>query len=205
MKNQQFHIIAIEREYASGGQEIGELAARKLGIPCYGREILQMAAGELGMSVDYLKELEEKSIGSFMYSMYVMASLTRGNVMSEESRLFFAESEIINRLTQTPAIVVGRCAAHSLSDRKDVLRVFVHADEGFRKERACKVYGIPEEYAADTLKRADKRRAGYYKANTGRDWRNSSNYHMMLDSGLLGVERCADILEVCLRKGGSGE
>ncbi len=203
MKNQQFHIIAIEREYASGGHEIGELAAKRLGIPCYGREILQMAAKELGMSVDYLKELEEKSIGSFMYSMYVMASLTKGNVMWGESKLCFAESEIINRLTQTPAVIVGRCAANSLSDREDVLRVFIHGDEEFRKERAHRVYGIPEESASDTLKRADKRRAGYYKANTGRDWRDSSNYHVILDSGLLGIEKCADILEVCLRKGGS--
>ena len=38
-------IITIEREYASGGREIGELIANRLGIPCYNREILKMASG----------------------------------------------------------------------------------------------------------------------------------------------------------------
>lgn len=196
-----FHIIAIEREYASGGQEIGEKAAQRLGIPCYGKEILEMAAREMNTDKGYLEELEEKAVGSFMYSMYIMANLTKGSGMSKESELFLTESEIIRRLTQTPAIIVGRCAAHSLNDRQDVLRVFVRAETEFRKNRARQRYGVPEGKAMEVLKRADRRRSGYYKANTGRDWKESGNYHLILDSGLLGTDRCADILEVCCRKG----
>ena len=42
-------IITIEREYASGGREIGELVAKALGVPFYNREILQMAAERSGV------------------------------------------------------------------------------------------------------------------------------------------------------------
>ena len=203
--NMKYHIIAIEREYASAGQEIGQRTAKRLGIPCYGREILAMAAKELGQPEHYLEDLEEKSTGSFMYSMYAMANLGKGDSISQgrslpwESRLFLTESKIIQKLTQTPAVVVGRCAAHSLREREDVLRVFIHADDAFRKKRAVDTYGIPAQKASEALKRADRRRSGYYRANTGKDWKNSQNYHIVLDSGLLGIERCADILETCIK------
>ena len=40
----RFNYIVIEREFASGGRDIGKLVANKLNIPCYGREILEKAA-----------------------------------------------------------------------------------------------------------------------------------------------------------------
>ena len=48
-------IITIEREYASGGREIGEMIAERLGIPCYNREILQMASERCNVSMEYLE------------------------------------------------------------------------------------------------------------------------------------------------------
>lgn len=193
----RYHVIAIEREFASGGQEIGQRTAERLGIPCYGREILKMAAEKMGRPEAYLEELEEKATGSFMYSMYCLAGLSKGESLSRESQLFLAEAEIIHRLTQTPAVIVGRCAAHPLKDREDVLRVFIHADDAFRKRRAGEIYGIPAQKEAEVIKRADRRRRSYYRTNTGKDWRDNGNYHIVLDSGLLGIERCVDILEAC--------
>lgn len=197
----KYHVIAIEREFASGGQEVGAHIAERLGIPCYGREILKMAAEKTGTSIDYLESIEEKATGSVLYSMYVIASLTnmsRGG-MSSESELFLAESDIIRRLTQTPAVIVGRCAVDSLKDRKDVLRVFIHADAETRKRRAVEHYRIDPGVVDTILKKADKRRAGFYKANTGNNWTDLNQYHLVLDSGQLGIDKCVDILEACYR------
>lgn len=43
--------ITIEREYGSGGNEIARRLAEKLGIPCYGREILELVANDQGLTV----------------------------------------------------------------------------------------------------------------------------------------------------------
>ena len=51
-------IITIEREYASGGREVGEMVAQKLGIPFYNREILQMASERCNVSPEYLETAE---------------------------------------------------------------------------------------------------------------------------------------------------
>lgn len=208
----RYRIIAIEREYASGGQEIGSKLAEKLGVPCYGREILELAAKEKRVKPEYLESIEEKATGSLLYSMHMLASMTAmakgnalasntlgSNTLSSEAELFLAESEIIRKLTQTPAVIVGRCAADSLKERKDVLRVFIRANEETRRCRAIEYYHIEPNQARAVLKRADRRRAAYYKANTGNSWSDSRNYHMVLDSGLLGIDICVNILEACCK------
>lgn len=70
-------IITIEREYASGGREIGEMIAERLGIPCYNREILQMASERCNVSMDYLETAEEAAPKSFLYTLMLTSSPTR--------------------------------------------------------------------------------------------------------------------------------
>ena len=60
--------------------------------------------------------------------------------------------------------------------------------------RAVEEYGIPQDQAASVLHRFDHRRSNFYHANTGRSWREREGYHMVLDSGLLGVELCSQLL-----------
>ena len=40
----EIKVITIGRHYCAGGSTIGKLVAEKLGIPCYDREIIDMAA-----------------------------------------------------------------------------------------------------------------------------------------------------------------
>ena len=55
----KFGIITIERQFASGGREIGKKLAEKLEIPCYGEEILKRAAELCHSTPEYLEHLEE--------------------------------------------------------------------------------------------------------------------------------------------------
>ena len=47
-------IICIGRQYGSGGREVGEKLARKLGIPCYDKLLIKKAALESGLSTDFI-------------------------------------------------------------------------------------------------------------------------------------------------------
>ena len=195
----KYNIIAIEREYASGGQEIGQKTAQALGIPCYGREILEMAAKRGGKSPDYLEQLEETATNSLLYSFYLMSRHSaQGSVMSNEDALYLAEWKIIEELAnQGPAVFVGRCASYVLGQRTDLLSVFVRSDFPHRIERAVKEYGIERGRAEWTLRRWDKRRASYYSTNTGLKWDDPRNYHLVLDSGKLGIDGCVSLLRSC--------
>ena len=81
-----------------------------------------------------------------------------------------------------------------LRERDDVLNVFIHAGRQERLRRAVEEYQVPESQAAAVLHRFDHRRSNFYHANTGLSWREREGYHMVLDSGLLGVEQCAALL-----------
>ncbi|MFQ9872151.1 MAG: AAA family ATPase [Oscillospiraceae bacterium] len=86
-----------------------------------------------------------------------------------------------------------------LKDRRDVLRVFIHAAPEFRAKRAQEEYGIPEREIAQTLRRFDRKRAGYYSFFSTQKWDDRSGYDLMLDSSKLGLESSAKLLAFLAR------
>ena len=199
----EYHIITIEREYASGGREIGKILAQKLGVPFYGNEILQMAAERTDTTPEYLEHLEETATNSLLYSLYMMASASSGGVggLSSADRLSLVEGEIIKEIAaQGDCVIVGRCAGWLLRERTDCFNVFIHSDPALRRKRAVECYGIDPKRADSVLRRFDKRRSNFYNANSNRSWKDITGYHMVLDSGRLGVSACADIIAEAVRQ-----
>ena len=197
-----YRYVTIEREYASGGAQVGRLVGQALGMPVYGREILEMAAQEGGTTPEYMEHLEETDTNSLLYSLVAMAKTTQGQLpqISQTDQLNLLESQIIQRLAQEgPCVLVGRCAGWVLRERQDGLQVFVHADRETRLRRAQEEYGVSPDKAPAVLHRYDHRRSNFYHANTGRSWSRREGYHLVLDSGLLGVELCARIVEGAVR------
>jgi len=195
--NTRYSVIAIEREYASGGTEIGGKLAEKLNLPLYGQEILQQAAERLNLPVKYLGEIEESIRGSLLFTLATFANVTSGNetdLLMLEQKLAFAESDIIRGLAMNPCIIIGRGAAALLSDKANTLRVFIHADYKNRVDRAVKVYGVDPKEAESALRRNDKRRANYFVATTDREWKDADIYHLFINSGILGIDQAVDLL-----------
>jgi len=191
-------IITIERQYASGGSEIGRLAAEKLGIKCYGHEILDIAAERIGMSREYLREIEESATSSMLYSMIMSpnASMRTTDMVPPADKLFIAETEVINEIADRgeSCIIIGRAAGHVLEEREDCLRVFIYSDKGARVRRAVNEYGISEKEAGSVLKRYDKRRANFYNMNCALGWEDREAYDLMLDSSKLGIDGCVAVI-----------
>ena len=151
----RYCIITIEREYASGGSQVGKLVGQALGIPVYGREILEIAAREGGTTPEYIEHLEETDTNSLLYSLLMMAKTAVGQPaqISGNDALNLLEARIIEEMARRGrCVIVGRCAGWILRDRRDVLNVFIHADEETRIKRAVEVYGVPEGQAAATLR-----------------------------------------------------
>lgn len=67
-----YNVITIEREYASGGREIGQLVAEKLGVPYYADEILHIAAKRIGLPPEYVERQDETAPNSLLYSLSIM-------------------------------------------------------------------------------------------------------------------------------------
>jgi cytidylate kinase len=187
MKNR---IITISREFGSGGRTIGKETAEQLGIPCYDRAIIERLAAESGFTEDYVQEQ-----GEYAPDGWLNALAGRGNGLTNQDQLWLLQRRIVLELAEKgPCVMVGRCADHILREETDCLTVFIHADMGARAERIVRVYGERPDAPEKRLRDKDKRRAAYYRFYTDMTWGNARNYHVSLDSGVLGVDRCVSIL-----------
>ena len=187
-------IIAIGREYGSGGREIGERLAKEFNIPFYDKELLAEAARESGISEEAFIENDEKHNRSFLYSLAI-GGYGSGNLPFNH-KLFLAQFDAIRALAnQGPCVIIGRCADYALEDNPNCLSVFIHADIKSRIERAVKYYDVPENNAEKVIIKTDKMRANYYNFYSDRKWGDANNYHLTIDSSFFGIDKTIEIIK----------
>ena len=186
-------IITISRQFGSGGRTIGKMLSEKLGIPCYDQEIIEKIAEESGFHKDFIAERSEYSAyGGWFASAFVPRDR---NGHSIESDLWSMQYKIITDLAKEgPCIIVGRCADYILKDDYELIKVFVYSDLKKRAERIVQQYGESDVEPEKRLIDKDKKRAAYYNFYTDTKWGDSKNYDICLNSGTIGLEKCADIL-----------
>ena len=188
MKNR---VITISREFGSGGRTIGKKVAEKLGIPCYDAEIILEMSKETGFAPDYVKEAGEYVPDRFLSAAFSNRIMGPTN----EDILWAHQYKVITELAEKgPCIIVGRCADYILQNKADCLKVFIHADMTFRAKRIVEVYGEREQSPEERLEDKDKRRAAYHRFYTNMKWGYAQNYHLTLDGGNLGIDKCVDII-----------
>ncbi len=190
-------IITISREFGSGGRSIGHAVAEKLGIPFYDKELVDQIALESGFAPKYIEEHGEHSPGNSLFSYAFAHHGVPGvmNGLSTADFLWNVQCSVILQLAeQGPCVIVGRNADYILKDRADCLHVYIHADMDFRADRIVRLYGESEKSPEARLQEKDKRRKVNYQHYTGRTWGMSQNYDISLNSSVLGVDNCADII-----------
>lgn len=194
----KYKTIAIERQYGSGGREIAEKCAERLGIKCYGQEILLMAAKQCGIPAEQLAQIEESTNDTFWDSIAIMNRMLGGdgNVLTDKQELSKLEAEIILYIAgKESCIFLGRGAAFVLGDRKNNLSAFVHADYGFRRNHAINNYNVNPADADKVLRSIDKRRYNYHESYRKLMWGEKEGYDLMLNSGTLGIDQCVSLIE----------
>ncbi len=193
-------VITISREFGSGGREIGYRLAEKLGIPFYDKEIISLAAEDSNIAEDVFHAHEEmidykrKADDHNYVSVNPFSSLYEIPVSDQ---LFMIQSQIIRRLGQEgPCVIIGRCSDIIVEGG---FHVFICAS---LKKRVERMQGLnPEESAKrmeTRIRGIDRKRRDYYQYYSGNEWGNPKNYHLCLNSGKLGVERCVEIIAACL-------
>ena len=175
-------VVTISREYGSGGRYVGKLLADRMHLPFYDKELISLAAKESGLSSTYIVKNDE-----------IMASSKYKD--NNDDRLFVAEVKVIKDLAKHSCVIVGRCSDYILKDTKNTLKVFLYSDMDSKIKRAVKYYGISKEKAEKQIESINKKREKHYKYYTDRAWKNPNNYDLMLNVDLLGVEKCAELIE----------
>lgn len=192
--NDQHTIINIGRQYGSGGRDVANEIGRILGIPVYDNELISKAAEESGFSAELFRKSDEKRrlwwVGS-IFGSNRFGSFTSG---LNDGELFRIQSEVIRKIADDgPAIFIGRASNYILRDRR-CLNVFICAPMAVRKKFVCSREGISDDKAEEIVYRKDKARAQFYNFFSFGHWGKSSDYHLCIDSSVLGVEKTAEFI-----------
>ena len=190
MKNR---IITISREFGSGGRTIWKMTAETLGIPCYDQELIEKLSEDSGFTEDYIREQDESSAHKGWFANAFSGRSLNG--VSNQDYLWIIQRSIILELAaRESCVIVGRCADYILKDAADCLKVFIHAGFDKRAQRIVSLYGETDVPTQKRLADKDKRRAAYYQFYTDTQWGLARNYHVTLDSGVLGIEQCSSLI-----------
>lgn len=204
MKRRQYDmnekiILTIARQYGSGGREIGEKVAAALGIDFYDKELITLAAQKSGLNTNMLHDADEKATNSLLYTLAMGSSVYSSGIanytLPVNDHLFITQSDIIKNLAdETSCVIVGRSADYVLRDHPRHIAIFVYADMEVRAARVAERHNLSADAARDLIIKTDKRRANYYNFYTGQKWGRYTNYHMSVDSSLLGIDGTAKLI-----------
>lgn len=194
-------IIAIGRQFGSGGRAVGKLLATKMGIGYYDKELMAVAAKESGLSQEFFERADEQASSGLAYT-FSMRYLHMGGMFTpytdllSNDGLFKFQSNAIRKLAENEScIIIGRCADYILRDNPHCISVFIHNSTENRIQSIIQHDPILSvEQAKDLMVKIDKSRASYYNYFTNKEWGKSSSYNMSIDVSVLGEEDTANLI-----------
>lgn len=200
-------LIAISRQFGSGGRLIGEKLAGDLGILFCDRSLIQMTAEKSGLAPEFIEKNEESVPSGFLLNLSAASFPTfKENLAYDQpinDKTFFAQSSVIKELAARESCVfVGRCADYILREDPDLVRIFICAPKDQRRQRAVEKYDIPENEIDSKLKKIDKARSNYYKYYTGELWGNPMNNDLIINTGYTGVDGAVETIKAMLKAKG---
>ena len=184
-------IIAIGREFGSGGHEIARRLAKH-----YGLVLLDKQSLSAEMKKKDLPEIEA-SLTSAPAAFSPMYSNTPTFAsLALQQALFEHEFAFIRSKADSgdSFVVVGRCADDILSDNPNCVRIFVLADQEFKLNRVMQAYGLNERTAVNRMRYEDKTRKTYHNYFCKYKWGDSRGYDLCINSSRLGLDKAVSVL-----------
>ena len=196
-------LINIGRQFGAGGKGVAAVLGERLDVPVYDNELLQKAAEESGFSPALFRKSDERRR---LWRFGSLFGLNRASAYApsaiDGTELFKYQSEAIRDIAvQGNAIFLGRASDYVLRDMK-CLDVFICAPLQDRVKRICERTEMSPEEAEKYILKKEKARRDYYNFYTFGDWGVASNYDLCLDSSMLGIDGCADLIIDFGRKAG---
>lgn len=200
-------VINIGRQLGSGGKEIGEKLAARLGVDFYDKELINLASEESGLCKEFFEKADEKASQGIIGGLFGMrfpfiseGAIPCTNCLSNDA-LFKIQSDVIRHLAANKSCVfVGRCADYILREHPRCVNIFISSSREDRIARLCRIHSITQEEAEGKMNKADKKRSEYYNYYSYKAWGAAATYHLCIDSSVLGIEGTVGFLQEFVAK-----
>lgn len=182
-------IVALEREYGSGGAAIAAKLASSLGWKLWDQAMTGEIARELQVAPAMVRQHEERCDTLFyrLAKVFMRGSFERGLPVTglesfDADRLVEMMQGVMDRaVAEGHCVIVGRGSPYFLRTRSDVLSVFIFAPIE-EKMRRVKALGKSDAEALELINNIDRERAEFVKKYYDMEWPTRSLYHLMINS-----------------------
>lgn len=194
-------VITIGRQCGSGGKRIGQKLAEVMGVKCYDKELLSVAAKDSGLCEELFETHDEKPTSSFLYSL-VMDTYSLGYTTSAymdmpiNHKIFLAQFNTIKKLAdEESCVIVGRCADYALAEYPNTVSVFITANDEDRIKSLMEMYKVDEAKAKDIMVKTDKKRSSYYNYYSSKKWSDAKSYDLCINSSVTGMDGAIEVIQ----------
>ena len=189
-------IIAVSREFGSGGHCIAEELARRFALPLCDRNILEEIADEKNVDSRNLEKYDE------LPKNHLFSRTVRGFSNSPEEQIANMQFDFLRKKAEEGAsfVIVGRCAETILKGNPGLITIFVLGDMDAKIKRIAGLHLISRAEAERMIWRHDRKRKAYHNHYCEMKWGDSRNYDLCINSNKLGIERTTDTLEQYIRE-----
>lgn len=189
-------IIAVSREFGSGGHVIARQLAERFGLPYYDKNLLREIADERNVDVERLEKYDEHP------KRQLLSRKVKGLSNSNEENIANMQFDFLrNKAEQGESfVIVGRCAETILKDYDGLISFFILADREAKIERTMERDRIGRHEAIQRMERQDRKRKDYHNYYSKKKWGDSRNYDITINSSRLGLGRTTDLLEAYIKE-----
>lgn len=193
----------ISRSYGAGGIRVADGLARELAWRAVDREVVEEAAGRLGVAPEVAEALDERVPALIEEAGLALAAAELPLAMSatvEDRSLAAAVRTVIRSLADTGGyVILGRGGQAALRDRPDVVHLQLVGDLDDRARRVSEWRGISADSAREQCHRVDEARAAYVRRFYDVDITDARLYDAVLNTSKLGIEGAISVAVATVR------
>lgn len=192
-------VIAVCRDFASGGRELGRLLAKKLGYHYVDKYLFQRIAGDLHVSEGTLESFEqsrEYRIPNLFSNLFSKSYIERivgydKTVVEEKEYQNSLKSLILGVAKEGDAVIIGRAAYYFLRDMEGCYRFRLVAPVEWRIKYAVEKLGSSQLQAQKIIEKRDRNQNWFLRSVCGEGFDNPLWFHLTLNMSLISLDKAA--------------
>lgn len=183
-------IIAVSREYGSGGHEAARQVAAALKLPLYDKNLLTEIAKKKKVAAKNLRKYDESP------KQYLLSRSVNGYSNSPEEAIAQMQFDYLRTMAEEGKsfIVLGRCGEYVLREYAGLVSIFILADQEDKTTEIARREKISQKEAERLQKRTDMKRRLYHNHHCPMKWGDARNYDLTINSSRLGIEKTARLI-----------
>ena len=176
-------IITLARQVAAKGDEVAQDLAAKLNYKFITRKQIEERIIELGFPQSKMPKYDERKPGFF-------ASMAK----DRDAYQNLSQYAMLEAASKGNIIIIGRGAFALFREIPNHISVRLIASEKVRVARLMQEFDWTEKQARQHIQESDANRNGFHKNFYNIDIEDPSNFHMLLNTGTVAINDCANII-----------